>query len=102
MNVAIYARAHDPGALERIQAQLELCREACRRNGWNVVAEYSDRTLSSVPRRPGLEEMLVAAGKGGFEAVVIPDLHRVSRSGRRLESFFADLERAGVSVSRSE
>ncbi len=60
----LYARfspRKDPGKSQSIETQLDLCREFCARTGLEVVAEFSDRSLSGADAaRPGLWDAINA------------------------------------------
>jgi DNA invertase Pin-like site-specific DNA recombinase len=64
---------------ESIEMQLELCRDYCRRQGYEIVAEYSDRALSgSEEDRPGLWNAIEALKRDYL--LIVYRLDRLARS----------------------
>jgi DNA invertase Pin-like site-specific DNA recombinase len=82
MRVAIYARfSSDLQDIRSIADQLALAREHAARQGWHVVAEFTDAAISgaSMANRPGLRELIRAAEARRFDAVLTESLDRLSR-----------------------
>ena len=62
-----------------IEDQLRVCREWCARNGYKIVAEYSDHGLSgTTDERPEFQRMISNAGES--EACVVYMMDRFSRN----------------------
>ena len=64
MRVAIYARfSSDLQDIRSIADQLALAREHAARQGWLVVAEFTDAAISgaSMANRPGLRDLMRTA-----------------------------------------
>jgi site-specific DNA recombinase len=95
---AIYARfSSDNQREESITAQLRACREYCQRNGYAVVAEYTDEARSALTDdRPGFQRAIAAAEAGEYDVLVVYQLDRFARD--RYDSVFykRKLRRAGV------
>lgn len=89
MKVAIYARVSTSQQRERqtIASQLRLLPEYAERNGWQVVETYVDDGISgeTVDARPGFQKLLADAERRSFEAVLVIDLDRITRSRRSAE-----------------
>jgi len=82
MRVAIYARfSSDLQDARSITDQVDLAREHAARQGWLVVAEFTDAAISgaSMANRPGLKDLMRAAEGGRFDAVLTESLDRLSR-----------------------
>ena len=82
MRAVIYARYSSE--LQRdasIEDQIRVCLERIEREGWSLVATYSDRAISAatITNRPGLQALLTDAKAGKFDAVVAEALDRLSR-----------------------
>ncbi|MEI9942148.1 MAG: recombinase family protein [Pseudomonadota bacterium] len=89
MKVAIYARVSTDRQRERhtIASQLRELPEHAARQGWTVVETFKDdgRSGETVDGRPGFQRLLDAAGRKQFEAVLVIDLDRITRSKRSAE-----------------
>ena len=82
MRVAIYARfSSDLQDIRSITDQLAMAREHATRQGWLVVAEFTDAAISgaSMANRPGLQDLLRAAQARLLDAVLTESLDRLSR-----------------------
>ena len=82
MRVAIYARfSSDLQDARSITDQLALAREHAARQGWLVVAEFTDAAISgaSMANRPGLQDLMRAAQARLLDAVLTESLDRLSR-----------------------
>ncbi|HEY1243435.1 MAG TPA: recombinase family protein [Hyphomicrobiaceae bacterium] len=82
MRVAIYARfSSDLQDARSITDQLALAREHAARQGWLVVAEFTDAAISgaSMANRAGLQDLMRAAQARLLDAVLTESLDRLSR-----------------------
>lgn len=98
---AIYARFSDDKQNDRsIEDQVALCREKAARDGYKVVAAFSDRARSgaSIHGRPGVAEMLMAAKRGAFDVLIVEELDRLSRSQSDLASIYDRLTFVGIDI----
>jgi site-specific DNA recombinase len=79
--VALYARYSDElQSPTSIDDQLRICRERAKREGWQVVAEYTDKAITgSIMGRSGLQQLLADARQSKFDVVVAEALDRLSR-----------------------
>jgi site-specific DNA recombinase len=83
--------------------QLRKCQEFAAREGWEILGDqvYSDEALSGVGSdRPGLTRMMEAAASRNrpFDAVLVDDSSRLSRSLSDAMRIFERLNFAGVRV----
>lgn len=82
MRVATYARySSDNQRAASISDQQRICHEEVRRNGWRVVADFTDAALSgsSLLLRPVIQALLRGATNGEFDVVIAESLDRLSR-----------------------
>lgn len=82
MRVAIYARfSSDLQDIRSITDQIALAREHAVRQGWQVVAEFTDAAISgaSMVNRPGIRDLMHAAQAHCFDGVLTESLDRLSR-----------------------
>jgi len=101
MRCAIYARfSSDLQDARSITDQTALCRERAQREGWAVVAEYSDAAISgsSLHNRPGLLDLMVAAQNKQFDAVLAEDIDRLSRDLEDSAGLYKRLRSWGVKI----
>ena len=82
MRVAVYARySSDLQDSRSIDDQLALARDHACRQGWQVVAEFTDAAISgaSIHNRPGLQSLMEYAGARGFDVLLTESMDRLSR-----------------------
>ena len=88
MKAAIYARYSSENQSEKsIDDQVRVCKKYCAENELTVCDEhiYVDEALSgSLLNRPGLQALDKAAENKEFEAVLVDDLSRLSRSNHQM------------------
>jgi len=103
---AIYARVSTAGQATgtSLTGQLEACREAAARHGWEVASEHVDAGESGARTdRPALAEVLDLAESGAVEVLIVYRLDRLARSTIHLLTLVQRLEAAQVRlVSTSE
>ncbi|MDE4306378.1 recombinase family protein, partial [Phaeobacter gallaeciensis] len=82
LRVALYARySSDLQQQSSIEDQLRLCRAYAAREGWEVVAEFSDAATSGASlMRPGIKQLQGATEMGAFDVVLTEALDRLSRN----------------------
>jgi site-specific DNA recombinase len=89
VKVAIYARVSTDRQREKqtIRSQLAELPKYAERQKWKVVERYVDDGLSgeTVEARPDFQRLLDDAAAGKFEAVLVIDLDRLTRSRRSAE-----------------
>jgi len=100
MNVAIYARySSDNQSETSIEQQLKVCHEFCKRNGYMVVAEYSDEAISGrTDSRPQFQRMMKDSKRSLFHGVIIYSVDRFSRSMVQSATHASELEKGGVAL----
>ena len=98
MRAAIYARFSCSKQREAsIDDQVRECRAYCDREGWDVVAVYSDYAVSGrTDERPQFQRMIREADS--FDAVVVFMMDRFSRDPYDAPIYKKELKRHGVSV----
>jgi DNA invertase Pin-like site-specific DNA recombinase len=100
MRVALYARySSENQSRTSIKDQIELCSRYVDKQGWAIVATYTDPAASGASRfRPGYQRLLSDLDRSIFDVVVVEALDRL---GRKL-SDIADLHDrcafAGISL----
>lgn len=90
MRVAIYARfSSDLQDIQSIADQIAAARDHADRQGWQVVANFSDAAISgsSLHNRPALLDLMVAAQSKQFDAVLTESIDRLSRVSKTLRAF---------------
>ncbi len=101
MRCAIYARySSDLQDARSITDQVALARAHAQRQGWAVVAEYSDAAISgsSLNNRPGLHDLLEAAQAKAFDAVLTESLDRLSRDLEDIAGLHKRLGFLGIKI----
>ena len=80
--------------------QLHECRLYAERNGYIVIGEYSDAAKSggSILGRDGLLDLLAAAGRKEFDAVIVEALDRMSRDMQDLAGIHKRFRFAGIDL----
>ena len=100
MKVSIYARySSDHQRAASIPDQQLLCREFAARQGWTVVADYTDASMSGASlMRPGIQSLMRAAATKTFDVVLAESLDRLSRDQEDTAGLFKRLTFAGVRI----
>lgn len=100
MRVALYARySSDHQRAASIADQQRTCREFAARQGWTVVADYTDAAMSGASlMRPGFQSLMSAALAGAFDVVLAESLDRFSRDQEDTAGLFKRLTFAGVRI----
>lgn len=98
---AIYARfSSDLQSDRSIEDQVTLCQAKAARDGFKIVATFSDRARSgaSIHGRAGIAELLAAAKAGQFDVLIVEELDRLSRSQADLASIYDRLTFVGIDI----
>jgi site-specific DNA recombinase len=100
VKVAIYARySSDHQSDASIADQLRLCRLRAESQGWKVVEEYTDHAISGATLlRPGIQALMMDAGRGRFDVVLSEAIDRLSRDQADIATFFRDMNNAEVKI----
>ena len=98
MRAVIYARySSDLQRDASIEDQVRLCRERIEKEGWRLVATYTDHAVSGATRlRPGYQKLLEDARAGDFDVVVAEALDRMSRDQEDVAALYRQLGFADV------
>lgn len=64
--------------------------------GFQVVQEYTDRVTGIKARRPGLDQLLREARRGGFDAVLVWASDRMARSVKHFLEVLDELSRLNI------
>lgn len=97
----IYARYSSEAQSDSfsISAQLEVCRDYIKKQGWELIDEYIDEALSGTSnKRPSFQRMIIDASNKEFDRVVIYAYDRFSRNRYDQVTFKHELRSYGVYV----
>jgi DNA invertase Pin-like site-specific DNA recombinase len=93
LRAAVYARlSRDDGENTSIETQIRVCREHAEKEGWTVVATYTDSDVSGGIRpdqRPAGARLIAARDAGELDVLVVSEPTRLFRDG----SLGAELKR---------
>lgn len=95
--VALYARVSTPE--QDNGNQLLRLREFAAANRWTVVREYCDTASGANMKRPALDDMMNAARRHEFDAIVAVRLDRLARSVVNLSMMAEELDRLKISMA---
>ena len=98
-NAVIYARYSSHSQTEQsIEGQLRVCHEYAQREGFTIVGEYIDRTISGkTDDRPDFQRMVSDSRKRAFQYVIVYKCKFVKQIGQGTQDEKA--RRADASVS---
>jgi site-specific DNA recombinase len=98
--VALYARySTDMQNPKSVDDQFRECRKYADKQGWSVVAEFSDSGLSgSLRDRPGYNDLVAALPAGQFDIVLVEHIERVARDLERSAKFYKATMFAGIEL----
>ncbi len=98
MRAAIYARySSELQRAASIEDQVRLCKERVEREGWTLVATYTDHAMSGATAlRPGYQELIEGARRGAFDVVVAEALDRMSRDQEHIAALYKRLSFEGI------
>lgn len=96
----IYARfSSENQRQESIEGQIRECRIFAERNGFDVIAEYTDSALTGrTDQRPGFQKMVKDAEKRQFKMVIVWKLDRFARNRFDAATYRAKLKKYGVEI----
>ncbi len=101
MKAALYSRfSTDRQNESSISDQVRVCSEYIERQGWAVVERFEDQGISgaALGNRPGVLRLQEGALARRFDAVVVTDLSRLSRSQGDLSKMIDRLTARGVRI----
>src|SRR6516225_9759357 len=97
MNVAIYARVSMKDKGQDTRNQTDQLREYCRKQGWTIVKEYTDKASGKNGDRDQFKAMFAAASRREFDCVLFWSLDRFSREGvHETHQYLKQLDGYGV------
>jgi len=94
MKVAIYARVSTEE--QHVDNQIEICKEACKRQGYNIFKIYQDVISGSTSSRPEFNKLLDDMRHYKFDAIMVTKLDRLGRSLKHLLSLFDEFNGKGI------
>ncbi len=100
MKVAIYARYSDEKQRDAsIEDQFRMCRLHAEKQGWQVVAEYSDHAISGASLlRSGIQALIADATRGRFDLILSEALDRLSRDQEEIAGVYKRMTYADVKM----
>jgi len=98
MKVALYARVSTDNTTQDETLQLPRLREMASRRDYEVVAEYTDKASAKDGNRPAFKDMMVAASRHEFDAIMATKLDRIMRSVVHLSTTMEQLEVYNVAL----
>lgn len=101
MRAAIYSRfSTDRQNESSIADQIRVCTEYAARQAWSVVEKFDDQGISgaALGNRPGVLKLQERAYAGQFEAVLVTDLSRLSRSQGDLSKMIDRMTVKGIRI----
>ena len=99
--VGIYLRVSTARGGQSVENQRRALREACRRRGWQIVAEFSDEGISGAKgreKRPGFDDLHKAITRRQIDIVAAWSVDRLGRSLQDLVAFLGEVHAAGVDL----
>jgi len=99
--VAIYARVSTADKNQTVENQLRDLLAVAERQGWTVVATFTDEGISGVKgrdRRPGYDALLKGVARKDFEQIMAWSVDRLGRSLPGLVSFLNDIQSKSVDL----
>jgi DNA invertase Pin-like site-specific DNA recombinase len=78
------------------ETQLHDLKKMAEQRGFQIAAEYTDRISGTRAKRPGLDDMMVAARRGQIDVVLVWACDRLARSTRHFLEVLDELNRLNV------
>lgn len=97
--VAIYARVSTDS--QTVENQLQELHAVAQRNGWIVVAVFTDEGISGAKgrdKRPGYDALLTGVARKDYEMIACWSVDRLGRSLPHLVAFLGDIQAKGVDL----
>jgi DNA invertase Pin-like site-specific DNA recombinase len=98
--VALYGRV-SVDRTQTVENQLRELHEVAQRNGWIVVAVYTDEGISGAKgrdKRPGYDALLTGVARREFDMIAAWSVDRLGRSLPHLVGFLGDIQAKGVDL----
>ena len=99
---AIYTRiSQDDGTALGVQRQEQDCRALAESRGWTVARVFTDNDVSATRAkvRPAYRDMLAGIEAGEFDALIVYDVDRLTRTPRELEDVIDLADRRGLALA---
>jgi len=99
--VALYARVSTVDKNQTVENQLRDLLAVAERQGWEVVATFTDEGISGVKgrdRRPGYDALLKGVARKDFEQIMAWSVDRLGRSLPDLVAFLNDIQSKTVDL----
>lgn len=99
--MAIYARVSTADKNQTVENQLRDLLAVAERQGWEVVATFTDEGISGVKgrdRRPGYDALLKGVARKDFDQIMAWSVDRLGRSLPDLVSFLNDIQSKSVDL----
>nr|WP_241753045.1 recombinase family protein [Paenibacillus polymyxa] len=99
--VAIYARVSTADKNQTVENQLRDLLAVAERQGWEVVATFTDEGISGVKgrdRRPGYDALLKGVARKDFDQIMAWSVDRLGRSLPDLVAFLNDIQSKSVDL----
>ena len=97
--VAIYARVSTDS--QTVENQLQELHAVAQRNGWTVVAVFTDEGISGAKgreKRPGFDALLTGVARKDFDMIACWSVDRLGRSLPHLVGFLGEIQAKGVDL----
>jgi len=94
MKIAIYARVSTEE--QYADKQVEICKEACEKQGHEIYKIYEDIISGTTTSRPKFNKLLEDLRHYKFDAIMVTKLDRLGRSLQHLLSLFDEFNRKGI------
>jgi DNA invertase Pin-like site-specific DNA recombinase len=94
MKVALYCRVSTED--QRLDKQLQLCKDFAARNGHVIYKEYLDVISGKEKSRPAFNQLLEDMRTYKFEGIIVTKLDRMGRSLQHLLSLIEEFTKKGV------
>jgi DNA invertase Pin-like site-specific DNA recombinase len=78
------------------ETQFHDLQQMATQRGFEVIAEYTDRTSGTRARRPGLDDLMRDARRGRFEVVLVWASDRIARSVKHFLEVLDELNRLNI------
>lgn len=98
MKVALYCRVSTEDKGQDTGVQKKILAELAESRGYEIVSVYEDHASGKDPNRPQFKEMMAAARKHRFDAVMAVRIDRIMRSVTHLNNILQELKEYNVQL----
>ncbi len=98
MKVALYCRVSTDDKGQDTGVQKKILTELAESRGYEIVSVYEDHASGKDPNRPQFKEMMAAARKHRFDAVMAVRIDRIMRSVTHLNNILQELKEYNVQL----